>query len=234
MEELLVERSHQLLGECLELLRVSVVVSGGLILDDSHRLAREGTADGGPRFVGVEDVLFEADHSSCLWCGDEPSADPDALCAQTQGGNEPTTIKDPTCSNDGDDVVDGIDDERNQGHRGYLTGVPSCLCSLRDHEVTASIDGTSSMIDLAAHVCHENPGLVAPLNGRGRDAKPSDEHRRASLNQEIHGLEHVAGHRRQEIDAEGERSLGSRCGNLFDQLRLGHRRGTQAAVATGI
>ena len=77
--------------------------------------------------------------------------------------------------------------------------------------------------DLAAHVDDEDTVLVAELDGVGRYAEAGNEDARPFVDQHFDLGDHVAGHRRQEVDAK--RLVGGLAhqAHLGDHLVLAHR-----------
>ena len=200
------------------------------IAQHAHRLAGERLGDDRPRLVRGEDALLEARKCPCLRGGNEAGADPDAVGSKHQGRGQATPIEDSACRNDGNRTLHGINNHRDERQRGDLTGVTSGLGSLGDHEVAAGIDCTAGVLDPTAHICHEDPGLVAPLNCLGRYPESCHEESRSSFDEQVDETEHVARHCRKEVDGEWLGGGGLDGGHLVDQLVLAHRRGSEAAI----
>ena len=112
-----------------------------------------------------------------LRCGQKRSAQPNALRAERQSGGDATTCRDTASSHDWQ-WFDGLNDLRDQRHRGDASGVASCLRSLGHDDIYACLDLPRGVANVANQPHHlgscvsrigDQPRRVAERSGEHRD-----------------------------------------------------------------
>ncbi len=174
-------RGQHLGGERLQLVGVLVEVLGPVVAQDPARLAGvRPRHDGAVLGAGDQGVLVAGDGAG-LGSGDEAGADPHSVGAEGERGGEATSVEDAASGDDRDLLADGVDDLRDEGHRGDRAGVSTGLGALGDDEVAAAGDRADGMAHLAAHRGDDDPGVVEGVDDVPRDTESGDEQRRSAI-----------------------------------------------------
>ena len=225
-------RLEDLGRERLQLVGVVIEVLGPVVAQDSAGLAGVRPRDDGAVLrAGHQRVLVPGDGTG-LRGGDETGADPHTVGAKGKGSGETTAVEDAAGSDDRDSRTDGVDDLRDERHRGDGAGVPARLGSLGDDEVAAAGDGGDGVAHLAAHRSDDDSGVVEAVDDVARNPEASDEQRRAAIDDVTDPGVHLVRKGREQVDTEWLRREGAHGGDLLGQLGRSHRRGPEGADAT--
>ena len=113
-----------------------------------------------PSSGGGQQRLLVAVDRAGLGRGDEAGADPHAVGAEGERGGEAAAVEQAAGGDDRDLLADGVDDLRDERHRGDGAGVAAGLGALGDDEVAPAGDGADGVADLAAHRADEDVVVV--------------------------------------------------------------------------
>ena len=131
-------------------------------------------------------------------------------------------------------LADGVDDLRDEGHRGDGAGVATRLGALGDDEVAPAGDGSDGVAHLAAHRTDDDVGVVQGVDDVAGHAQAGDEQCSTAVDDVPDAGLHLVGHGGQQVDAERlRRARPHRC-DLVGQLGRAHRRRAEGADAAGL
>ena len=210
----------------IEVLRVGIA-------DHPHRFARVGPAHDGGILFGCQQRILVARDGARLRRRDEAGAHPYPVGPEGQRRHEATAVEDATGSHHRDRLAHGVHDLRHERHRRHLPGMAARLGALGDDEVTAGLHRPPCVLDLAAHVDHENVRFVAEGHHSRRHAEPGDEDAGTLLDEEPNLALEPARHRGQKVDPERPSGESPHLADLLDHAFRAHRRGSEASETAG-
>ena len=179
-----------------------VEVAGPLVAQHAARLAGVGARhDGAVLGAGNQCILVAVDGAG-LRSGDEAGADPHTVGAEGERGGEAAAVEDPPGGDDRHLLADGVDDLRDEGHRGDGAGVATRLGALGDDEVAPAGDGSDGVAHLAAHRADDDVGVVQGVDDVAGHARGRRRKCRAAVDDVPDAGLHLVGHGGQQVDAE--------------------------------